>query len=361
MNSLSALKQSKVIAIVSGKGGSGKTMLAATMAKLIDDQGEDNVLLIDADFGTAGLTYYMGLNEVKNITVGLTNLLHESDRNHINAVEQLAQKMESFSRTSFIGIGDHRRYLKQYKNESSKILETFLSFIFQAKEKYQVIIVDCRGGIDEESIAVCSAVDDILIVAETDTTSFQSTQYLVDTLYDNGLSIKLRGFFINKVFDDPSTIARSGTSAFRTQYLSAIPFDLDATRSFLVGDIPSISTYFGRQIWHGVYKGFPDLLKRPSVPPLRPSDFRGLSIRDKDSLLGGMLLSFMSIGLGSGLILQISTSSSLHVNDKFIFLLAMLIIISSMSGIEPARKIIGRVLSLYIKLISRLVFGLTTV
>ncbi|WP_305418184.1 nucleotide-binding protein [Photobacterium leiognathi] len=67
-------KSCKTIAIVSGKGGSGKTMLTATIAKILDISGS-SVLLIDADFGTAGLTYYLGLNEVNNISVGLANLI----------------------------------------------------------------------------------------------------------------------------------------------------------------------------------------------------------------------------------------------------------------------------------------------
>lgn len=354
------LLKTNIIAIVSGKGGSGKTMLAAMLAKLFDNQ-DKKVLLIDADFGTGGLTYYMGLNEVANISIGLTNLIYGKE----NKLKSLTQKIKSFKNVRFIGIGDHRRYLK-YHSKEENLSKVFQSFILEVRGSFDAIIIDCRGGIDEESLAVCSSVDDILIVAETDTTSFQSTQHLVDVLYDNDLSTKLRGFFINKVFDDPSTIARSGTSAFRTQYLSAIPFDLDATRSFLIGDIPTSNTYFGRQLWHGAYKGFPELCEQPTVPSLGFAEFKGLSIRDRDSLLGGVMLSFLSMGLGTTLLAERITDpmllEALRYHDFYYFkdeiLLLSLVICSSMAGIETARKFVGSGINLYIKIVSKRLFGL---
>jgi len=38
--------------------------------------------------------------------------------------------------------------------------------------------------------------------------------------------------------------ARSGTSVFKTQYLSSVPFDLAATRDFLIGNVPPLATPF---------------------------------------------------------------------------------------------------------------------
>lgn len=355
MKNDSYINNSTVIAIVSGKGGSGKTMLAAMLAKLFDSP-KRRTLLVDADFGTGGLTYYMGLNEVSNISVGLTSLMtNDNFFDDENSCVMLQQRIKSFKNTWFVGIGDHRRYLKSKHIRDESHFFPLKKFLTVVKSSFDVIIIDCRGGIDEESLAVCSAADHILIVAETDTTSFQSTQHLVDVLYDNDLSQKLTGFFINKVFDDPSTIARSGTSSFRTQYLSAIPFDLDATRSFLVGDIPSTQSYFGRQLWHGAYKCFPLLIEHPAGSRLRFTDFNGLAIRDKDSLIGGMLMSFLGVGLGMLLIEKLLRFCG---DSNVIQMSFMLIIVSAMAGIEPARRIVGRALSIYFRFISRSLFGL---
>jgi len=349
----------KSIAIVSGKGGSGKTMIAATMATVLDSLGK-KVLLVDADYGTAGLTYYMGLNTVANISVGLTNLSSKENLNS-ESLEKYSQRMNGFKNSYFIGVGDHRRYLKSSKQTDVENL--FLQLVSKSKEKFDFILIDCRGGIDAESLMVCRAVDEIVIVAETDTTSFQATQYLVDTLYDNDLSDKLSGFMINKVFDDPSSISRAGTASFKSQYLDSVPFDLEATKSFLVGDLPSRTSMFSSQVWHVLYKTFPEIIKKPALRSLAFGDYRGLSLRDNDSLLGGMMISFVCLALGSVLIYDqfayIDFGSDIKevTSDVKEVTIMSLVMLSVFSGVEPARRSVGRVFSAYKKLITRVFAG----
>jgi len=341
----------KALAIVSGKGGSGKTMVTATMATILDSIGY-KVLLIDADYGTAGLTYYMGLNTVANISMGLTNLSSQDIDTHY--ISKYAQKMSGFDKSRFIGIGDHRRYLRNSNNDDLTFL--FENIISQSRKEYDFILIDCRGGIDRESLIVCENIDDIVIVAETDTTSFQATQHLVDTLYDNDLSRKISGFMINKVFDDPSSIARAGTASFKSQYLDSIPFDLDATKSFLVGDLPSINGMFSNQIWHVLNKLEPELKRKPRSRALAFNDYRGLSMRDNESLLGGMMISFSTLGLGS--ILIYDSFSSVQYDQKLVqYSLFSLVVLSVFSGIEPARKGVGRILTIYKQMITRVFSG----
>lgn len=344
--------QCKTLAVVSGKGGSGKTMIAATMATVLDSLGY-KVLLVDSDFGTAGLTYYMGLNTVANISIGLTNLASSKEINQISA-NKYSQKMKGFNSSSFISVGDHRRYLKS----SSKIdiEKLFLNLIDAIKHEYDFMLIDCRGGIDSESLMVCKTVDKIVIVAETDTTSFQATQHLVDTLYDYDLSDRLAGFLINKVFDDPSTISRAGTSSFKSQYLDSIPFDLEATKSFLVGDLPSKTSLFHSQVWHVLSKLFPESVDRPYAKSLHFTDYRGLSLRDNDSLLGGMFLSFMSLIVGSLVLSQYFVYERFYM-DPYSISIMLLVLLSVISGIEPSRRVIGRVFNLYRKYVTKIFIG----
>lgn len=337
------------IAIVSGKGGSGKTMVAATLAQLLDEQGR--VLLIDADLGTAGLSYYLGLNTVANISVGLTNVL---DHTNSMDVEECAQPMNGFECSRFLAVGDHRSYFE--RSGSTDEMTTRVSSIIESKRHQDdIVIVDCRGGIDSDSLAVCRAVDTILIVAETDTTSFQATQHLVEVLTRHNLSQKLGGFIINKVFDDPSTIARAGTASFKCQYLGSIPFDLEATKRFLLGELPSRNGMFTTQVWHAAYKLLPEIIRRPSVAQLSFEDFRSLSIRDNNSVLGGMILSLISLGTGTVLLLQNLGLTQLSRFEDGI-LLQSLIATAVVAGIEPIRRLFGRAFSLYAGALTK-IFG----
>src|SRR5436305_4163571 len=96
------------IAVVSGKGGSGKTMIASVMAEIADAAGEQ-VILVDADTGTAGLSFYLGLELVANTAVGVSNLLTEPITSE--KVIGCLQPVHSFKYTSFLSAGDRRTTL----------------------------------------------------------------------------------------------------------------------------------------------------------------------------------------------------------------------------------------------------------
>ena len=345
-------RRGKSIALVSGKGGSGKTMVAAVVAKLLD---KDNraVLMIDSDFATAGLTYYMGLKTVKNISVGLTNISSDPHRIDTMPLEKIIQKMAGYERTRFIGVGDHRRFYK--KRDSTDLRNILESLLEQVDGKFDHILFDCRGGIDKDSLSVCSLVDEILIVAETDTTSFQATQHLVDILYDNNLSDKLSGFFINKVFDDPKNFAMNGTAAFKCQYLGSIPFDLEATRSFLIGEVPTFRSNFFTQIGYSLQTYDIGFSYKSSKRKMDFRDFKGLNIRDNESMLGGLFLSFGSMSVGIPLYLSCLGAYPLS-SQNFKAFLVLLIVLGIFSGLEPVRRAFGSLFTSYFRIISKLLF-----
>jgi len=341
----------QAMSIVSGKGGSGKTMVAATMAKVLDSIGF-KVLLVDADYGTAGLTYYMGLNTVSNIGVGLSGLFEELEVGA--SLGRYCQPMVDFGRAMFLGVGDHKKHLR---GDLLKYQDVFIEEIIKvAKSEFDFILIDCRGGVDAESLAICDAVDKILVVAETDTTSFQATQYLVDVLADNYMAEKLCGFLINKVFDDPSSVARAGTASFRSRYLDSVPFDLDATRSFLVGEIPSSKSMFFSQVWQVLFKVFPQEVLPPRLRSLSFNDYRGLSLRDNDSLFGGMAIAFLSLAIFTMFSLQ-NVYAVMGDKSDYQVGIAVLAFLGVSSGIEPARKSIGRVVGFYRKMIVNVFTG----
>ena len=51
----------KLLAIGSGKGGTGKTLVATALASTLAEQG-DRVLLCDADLGLSNSTVHLGLD-----------------------------------------------------------------------------------------------------------------------------------------------------------------------------------------------------------------------------------------------------------------------------------------------------------
>jgi septum site-determining protein MinD len=254
------------LAIVSGKGGSGKTMVAAEIARILDYCGIP-VVIFDADTGTAGMTYYLGIKCADNTSVGLANLLtnapieekppyHPDSSDDVDYVG-LLQNLSNFKGAKLFGMGDQRLLLLSPKKGRTNIESRFERLVPSIIQSFKQIgfwvIIDCRGGIDSESLSVCQAVDDILLIAETDATSFQATQYLVQALSRNRAVLKLRGFIINKAINDPTQIALIMASSYKCKHLASIPFDLRSIKAFLVGDIPDVNSVFGVQIWWGLY------------------------------------------------------------------------------------------------------------
>lgn len=273
---------------MSGKGGSGKTSICVTIAKSLSMQ-DKRVLLIDGDTGTGGMTYYLGLHLVQNKKVGILDFQDKE-----MSIDSITQRFENDENIYFVGLGDHRKYNR--KNENSyHIAESIKYIIDKSYSDFDFIIVDCRGGIDKESLNVAEIVEDIFFVVEPDTTSFQATQHLSETLSDYNLSHKIKGFVINKVFDNPEAVARHGSGVFGGKFLGAIPFDIEAMRSFLVGNIVHTKSLYFSHIWKAFYNAYPLLIDKVPFKTLNSNEYNKISTLNPNSQIGNLFLGFISI------------------------------------------------------------------
>ncbi len=346
------------IAIVSGKGGSGKTMVSASIAQIFSSTLGRKVTLVDADLGTAGLSYYLGLKLVRSIRPGLADLLGSSTsttdesiptfRPPLQVVETASAGFEG-TRITFLPIGDQRRLLDSHPQDTLLLeLRKVISLVAHRVDA-SYTVVDCRGGVDDETLSVCRAVDDIILVTEADTTSFQASRHLVETLADKGLASKLRGFIVNKVFEDPTVFGRTGSSTFGTRYLGSIPFDVRATRSFLVGDLPHKSTSFTNQLTWCLLRDFPEL-PTPSSHEWTPRQFAEVALRDPDADRGGRLLLILTMLLLVAFLIRDFTVYRSDLRLQSALQLSSIGMLFLISGIEPVKRKIWRVLQVCMRL-----------
>jgi flagellar biosynthesis protein FlhG len=240
-------KFGKITSIVSGKGGSGKTLIASLIGAVASKNGK--VLLIDADFGTGGLTYFLtfkvfdrgvgGLCEILRQDVGSDYVFRFSKPRNISELSDRSIEL--------LPIGDHKKFHLNKERVDEKGLREFIDFV---RREYDYILFDCRGGIDDDSMAMCRLSDEIVVVAETDAASIRASQHLVEVLDGEGVKEKIRGFIINKAMDDPRQLAELYGSILFADYLGAVPFDVEANRSFIKGDFPGWNTSFSRHCRH---------------------------------------------------------------------------------------------------------------
>jgi septum site-determining protein MinD len=283
------------IAVVSGKGGSGKTIFAVAMAQTLSLSGY-RVLMIDTDFGTGGLTYYLTFNAFTSARLGLSEfILGQPKAKGLVDIASYSTTRSYGSENPFpnapdsvalIPIGDQRSV---YDLPRERVYDVMTRLIDEAAKEFDYIIADCRGGIDEQSTTVCEICDHILMIVETDATAIQASQHLVDVLSQRGLKDKLLGFVLNKVMDDPTTLAKAGNSFFRSHYLGAVPFDIDTTRAYIQGNLPRIGSLFSRHVMATVTRMFPDRIFL-HVQTLSPNEFSTVSLRSPETRVGGIIL-----------------------------------------------------------------------
>jgi flagellar biosynthesis protein FlhG len=338
----------KSIAVVSGKGGSGKTMLVAVIAQTLD-QLQIPTIIVDADTGTGGMTFYLGLKQVANTSVGLVDVAITLKDSQIPELPQGSlQPLENYKHIEFFGLGDHERL---YDEVDEKLIPDLLhQTLTLLKEQKKWLVVDCRGGIDRESLAVCQEVDDIVIVAETDTTSFQATQHLVRVLSVNRLAHKLRGFIINKAIDDPSNVALRGRTAFKCKYLYSLPLDFKATRAFLVGQVPSVHSLLGTHTWQALHVLYPEMIPRPPDRPWTHKEFSEVGVTNLESLRGGLLVSGLLVMFG---VLYVFYLPLLDVFISRTVAAMTFVLLGLFGSLEFTRRAIGRLLDIYILILKR--------
>ena len=165
-----------VISIVSGKGGVGKTLLAANFSYICSRFAK--TVIIDLDFQNQGLTGlfagYTDLNDVDALDLCENpDSLKEDDLNLL--MDQL------YFIPSVIGkAGVSQGKMKQLADSGFKTHLTKLVEILTSKFGFEIIVLDCHGGIDQVSLASFQVSDHTLMMAEADSVAFAGTLELIN-------------------------------------------------------------------------------------------------------------------------------------------------------------------------------------
>jgi septum site-determining protein MinD len=340
------------IAVVSGKGGSGKTLVATALMLAFAENGT-KTLLVDGDLGTGGLTYYVGFHNIANISGGLTELILKTAPPSSTEIISYIRPITTVPNGYLLPVGDHRKLFDTEIEYSQNIKAVLDSVNFST---FNAVIVDCRGGFDTDSLAICNEVDKILIVVETDAASLQTTQHLVDILSKKDLIRKISGFVINKAFTRPSQLASLGSSLFRANFLGAIPFDFETTRRFIFGELPRLNGVFVTHVALAGQRAFPTLIQYVNGSSWSDRDFDRLSLRDPDSLLGGAIIGgvlLISAYLNLAYFLKGEGAYGLFSSDRAVGAFDIVILILGAFGsADPIRRTIGRTFRNFARLFS---------
>lgn len=222
-----------VIALISGKGGSGKSAVCIAMGYLLADLGL-RVVLADADIATHGMSYFWA-EHLQPDTIGLC------DSWKGKSPSLIPLKNDSLDdRLVFVpSIGDLERVADVRLNEDT-LIRNVPDLISQAGEhSFHFVILDCQAGFTSTVEAILPQCSSAIVVSEADPVSVWAINELRRQLVEaDALPNNIFGL-VNKVMQGEEHYYEATVDIVRRiHFLGQLPFDLDVRKAFFRREVP---------------------------------------------------------------------------------------------------------------------------
>jgi len=200
----------KTIGIVSLKGGVGKTSIVAALGGAFSKLGK-KVLLVDGSLSSPNLGLHLNiidpektLHDVLNRTAGIKDAIYSYDNFDI-----LPSSIFSGSEVNSLKLKDHLKGIKK---------------------NYDVIVLDSSPSLDEETLAVMLASDEVLVVTTPDYPTMSTSLKAAKLAKQRGTPIS--GMVVNKVHGKNFELSLDDIeSTLEIPVLAVIPHDLNVLRA----------------------------------------------------------------------------------------------------------------------------------
>ena len=162
----------KTIAIVSGKGGTGKTMFAANLGATLSKLGKQTIL-IDMDTGLRNLDLYLGLEN--RVVYDVNDVM-----NGLCRIHQAIIKDKTFPGLSCMAASPR-------KDEGNLTPMHVKVLCDKLSEKYDYIILDAAAGIDDGLDMVLGGAEEVIVVINPEISSVRDSELVTSVLRDKGM------------------------------------------------------------------------------------------------------------------------------------------------------------------------------
>ncbi|MBN1593856.1 MAG: AAA family ATPase [Candidatus Coatesbacteria bacterium] len=157
----------RVLAVTGGKGGVGKTVIAANLALSYAMSGK-RVMMLDADFGMANLDVVLGLAADKNIRDVIEGQ---------STIEDIIVEGPKGLRLIPAGSG-----IQSLANLTQSQVTALLSDVLNYDEHVDLFIIDTAAGIAGGVAGILYSADEVIIVAEPEPTAVLDAYAVIKTL-----------------------------------------------------------------------------------------------------------------------------------------------------------------------------------
>ena len=160
-------RAARITAITSGKGGVGKTFVAANLAAALARAGQ-RVLVLDADLGLANL------DVVLNLAARIT--LHDVFTGRASLDDALQAAPGGFS-VLLAGSG-----LVEYSRMTPEVRDKLLALVQQVRPRFDHILLDTGAGISDVVLFTVSLADEVLVVTTPEPTALTDAYATIKVL-----------------------------------------------------------------------------------------------------------------------------------------------------------------------------------
>ena len=162
-----AARRARIMALTSGKGGVGKTVLSANLAAALARRGQ-RVLVLDADLGLANLDVV--LNLYPKVT------LHDVFTGKVGLEEAILPAPGGFSvLLAGSGLVEYSRLTPEVRDQLQEIIDTLAP-------RFDHILLDTGAGISDVVLYAVSLADDVLVLATPEPTSMTDAYATIKVL-----------------------------------------------------------------------------------------------------------------------------------------------------------------------------------
>lgn len=214
---------SRIIAITSGKGGTGKSFVASNLALSLSKKNV-KVLLVDLDLNFANQGVLFNLSKKKSIYHYMT---YNSD---------LSELINNYDDNLDLILGESGK-IDHPKFNDDKV-KTLFSDLKSLGNGYDIIILDTSSGIDNGSLEILLKSDEIILVASPEPTSVMDGYVILKLLKSYGSNVE-KNLIINKVFTPAEAseafdnLQKAASHFLKTEinYLGSLSFSEEVVRS----------------------------------------------------------------------------------------------------------------------------------
>lgn len=170
------------LVVASGKGGVGKSNLAANLAVALGQRGA-RVVLVDGDLAKASLDLLLGVHprwDLSHVLAGEKTL----DQVVVHGPEHVTLVPGAAAAPELAELDDIRR-------------ELLLRSLGIADESADLMIVDTASGMSRQTLELCRSAHDLLVVATPEMTSFSDAYGLVKRLQQEGALTRAPRLIVN--------------------------------------------------------------------------------------------------------------------------------------------------------------------